>query len=245
MTQLQPPGIPPEPAPHLPIEPEAAPTGVPQAIPVCCHALEGLFDTKVARVDLASYRRRGPGGTTRRLVETLIGEGVTGASLIDIGGGVGAIQHRLLEAGASRAVAVDASPAYLEADRTEAARRGLGDRIETIQGDFVALAPGLNPADVVTLERVICCYPDLDGLVSASASRATRLYGLVYPRDAFWMRIGARLGNLAFRLRRSGFRFLVHPEERIQELVRAQGLEPAVRHDGLVWTVAVFRRPAA
>ena len=41
----------------------------------------------------------------------------------------------------------------------------------------------IEAADVVTLDRVICCYPDMEALVGRSAERALRLYGLVHPRD--------------------------------------------------------------
>lgn len=212
------------------------------AEPACCAALEGLFGERTAKLDLAAYRRRGPGGTTRRLLRMLIAQGVTGASLLDIGGGVGAIQHALLEAGASQATAVDVSSAYLEADRAEAARRGLADRLTALHGDFVALAPQVAPADIVTLERVICCYADVESLVDASAARARRLYGLVYPRDAPWTRLGMAMTNAWMRLTRSAFRFHVHRESRVMALAAAQGLGPIEHYDGWLWTVAVFRR---
>lgn len=32
-------------------------------------------------------------------------------------------------------------------------------------GDFVSLAPDLETADLVTLDRVVCCYPELEPLV--------------------------------------------------------------------------------
>ncbi|MGH2468101.1 MAG: methyltransferase domain-containing protein [Candidatus Limnocylindrales bacterium] len=213
--------------------------------PACCQALEGLFDEGSARDSLARYRRSGARDTTRRLVAALVARGVAGATLLDIGGGIGAIQHELLAAGAARAVAVDVSTASLTADRAEAERRGVGDRLTTIQGDFVGLAPGIGSADIVTLDRVVCCYPDVDALVTASAARAERLYGLVYPRDAAWTRLGIGLENLVHRLHGSAFRAFVHPEARIAALVRAQGLVPALRHEGLVWVVAIFTRPAA
>lgn len=212
--------------------------------PACCQALEGLFDERSARDSLARYRRSGPRDTTRRLVAALLAQGVTGTTLLDIGGGIGAIQHELLAAGAGRAVAVDVSAASLAGDREEAERRGWGDRVTTIQGDFVGLAPGIGPADVVTLDRVVCCYPDLAALVTASAARTKRLYGLVYPRDAVWTRVGIGLENLVHRWHGTAFRGFVHPEARIAALVRAQGLVPAVRHEGIVWVVAVFTRPA-
>ena len=91
--------------------------------------------------------------------------------MLDIGGGIGAIQLELLAAGASRAQAVDASEAYVETARAEAERRGYGDQTTARVGDFVELAPSIEPADVVTLDRVVCCYPDVDALLGAAAEQ--------------------------------------------------------------------------
>ncbi|UCC73007.1 MAG: methyltransferase domain-containing protein [Gemmatimonadota bacterium] len=80
-----------------------------------------------------------------------------GATLLDIGGGVGVIQHELLDAGARGATGVEAVPRYLAAARGEAERRGHAERVDLVLGDFVELAGAIEPADMVTLDRVICC----------------------------------------------------------------------------------------
>ena len=154
----------------------------------CCGHQEA-FGEKTAKRDLRRYRRKGPRKTTRQLLDALRERGLDHASVLDIGGGVGVIEHELLDRGASRAQAVDASRAYLRAAREEAERRGHADRLEQHAGDFVELADTVEPADVVTLDRVICCYPEVDALVSLSAAHARRAYGVVYPRDT---RGGAR-----------------------------------------------------
>lgn len=124
----------------------------------CCQC-EGIachFDTERAQDDLRTYREQGPDTTTRMLVDALVSEGVAGMRLLDIGGGVGAIQHELLDAGADQAMAVEASAAYLDAAREETARRGREDRIEYRHGNIVDLAAhqnGVPPADIVTLSR--------------------------------------------------------------------------------------------
>jgi magnesium-protoporphyrin O-methyltransferase len=164
-----------------------------------CHGIQTLFSERVARHDLKRYRRKGPLQTTRILLDALRAEGVADASLLDIGGGVGAITHELLSAGAAKATVVDASPAYLQAAQAEAERQGHRDRITYRFGDFVALAPEMAPVDVVTLDRVICCSDDMQALVSASAEKAGRLYGVVYPRDTWWDRMGVSLVNLGCR----------------------------------------------
>jgi Methyltransferase small domain len=76
-----------------------------------------FYNARLAASDLKRYREKGPRPWTRALVESLKAEGVEGATLLDIGGGVGVISHELLAAGASSATCVDASAAYLASAR--------------------------------------------------------------------------------------------------------------------------------
>ena len=113
-------------------------------------------------------------------------------------------------------------------------------RIEASHGDFVALAEAIEGADIVTLDRVICCYDDMRTLVAASADGARRFYGLVYPRDTWWLRPLFALGNLVFRLRRSSFRIFLHPTAEVEALISAAGLRPAFHRRHGMWQVSVF-----
>jgi magnesium-protoporphyrin O-methyltransferase len=209
----------------------------------CCQGVDEMFGEKTARNDLRRYRRRGPSKPTRTLLEALQREGIERATVLDIGGGVGAIQQELLDAGAERATSVEASAAYLRAAREEAERRGHSDRITYQAGDFVALADRVAPADVVTLDRVICCYPDMESLVGRSADRAQRLYGLVYPRDTWWVAFGLRFTNLFMRVARRAFRAHLHRTGAVDAVARAHGLTPRLtRRAGPVWQVALYAR---
>jgi magnesium-protoporphyrin O-methyltransferase len=209
-----------------------------------CRGIESQFDGREAARKLARYRQHGPERSTRILLDALLAEGVAGLSLLDIGGGVGAIQHALLDAGASGAVDVDAAGAYLDAAREEGRRRGLGDRVRYVHGDFVERAAEIEPADIVTLDRVICCYPDMPALVSASAARARRLYGLVYPRDTWWVAAGTMVVNAAFWLQRTPFRVFKHPTAAMDALLRGHGLEQRLARDAGPWQVALYARPS-
>ena len=207
-----------------------------------CEGIEREFDAAEAAAMLKEYQEQGLRGTTRMLVDALKAEGVEGAELLDIGGGIGGIQHALLAAGATRAVHIDASSAYLQSARAEADRLGLGERIRFQHGDFVTLAPEVAPADVVTLDRVICCYHDMPGLVGRSVERTRRLYGLVYPRDGWWIRLGMRAGNLGLRFSRSPFRIFNHPTAAVDGLVRSHGFQRRVHRQTWLWQVVVYAR---
>jgi hypothetical protein len=207
-----------------------------------CQGADKTFGSGMAERDLRRYRSRGPGQTTHLLIEALKAAGIAELTLLDIGGGVGAIQHELLKGGSSSVIAVDASSAYLQAARQEAKRQGHADRVTYHYGDFVALAPQLPTADIVTLEKVICCYPDMNALVSLSSARAGKLYGVVFPRDTWWMRVSGRVINFFLRLQRSAFRFFVHPTEAVEAVVRANGLQRRYYHQTLLWQVIVYGR---
>jgi magnesium-protoporphyrin O-methyltransferase len=211
----------------------------------CAHCVgsEKFFDEKRARSDVKRYRRRGPDRSSQLLIDLLLEAGVRERSVLDVGGGVGALQHELLRQGAREVLNVDASPAYQEVNRGLAAERGLADRITYRSGDFVELASALPAADVVSLDRVICCYPNMPALVDASAAHARRLYGFVAPRERGLTRLGIRLANLFFRLRGNPFRVFVHSLEAIDGRLRRQGLQPRRARRTFLWEVRVYERP--
>jgi 2-polyprenyl-3-methyl-5-hydroxy-6-metoxy-1,4-benzoquinol methylase len=207
-----------------------------------CQGIEELFSQKHVTEELSRYRAKGPDKTTRMLIEAIKQEGVDGLSLLDIGGGVGAIQHELLGAGVEHATDVDASTAYLAAARAEAQRRGLAEHVSYRHGNFVDLAGEIASADIVTLDRVICCYPDMEKLVALSAARVRKLYGVVYPRDTWWTKIGIALLNLVFRLQRSNYRTFIHPTRAVEALLDSQGFKRRFYRCTLIWQVAVYVR---
>jgi Methyltransferase domain len=166
-------------------------------------------------------------------------------ALLDIGGGVGAIAHALLQVGARQATDIDASTAYLAAARDEAARRGLVERMSFQHGDFVVIAPTLPATDIVTLDRVICCYDNMPALMALSAAKAQKLYGVVYPRDAWWLRLFIRIQNVIMRVRREPMRFFVYPTIAVDAIIRAQGLEQRVRQTSGPWQIVVYARTSS
>lgn len=207
-----------------------------------CQGLEMIFDDKNAVKELDEYRQKGPDKTTRVLLDALKAEGIEGMTLLDIGGGVGAIQHELLKTGARSATDVDASAAYLKAAQDEAEQQGHADRVIYRHGDFVDLAPDLSPADIVTLDRVICCYHDVQALVGLSSRLADKLYGVVYPRDTWWVKAGTVIGNFVLWVLRKPYRFFAHSTEIVDALVRGSGLEQRFYRKTFLWQVVVYKR---
>lgn len=208
----------------------------------CCNGHDATFGEGVAQHDLRRFRRRGPPGPTRWLLDALRTQDLADARLLDVGGGVGAIPFTLFEAGIAEADAVDASPAYLAAAAEEAGRRGVEARFHPHLGDATEVAPTLPPAEVVTLDRALCCYARPGALIDATAPRAERLYGVVYPRRTLWTRLGIALANGLFRLQRSGMRVFAHDPAFLRQRIETHGFRRTHRHDGWVWRAELYRR---
>lgn len=220
-------------------------TFVRSAFMTCCpHCVgaEDFFGERMARHELRRYRKKGPSVSTRRLLEAIGAPAGHDETLLDIGGGVGAIDHELLAAGMPRAIHVEASASYLKAAEQESERHGWRDRVTHHHGDFVDLAPTLPDADVVTLDRVICCYPDVDRLVELSAAKAKRVYGLVYPRERWAVRTVIGLGNLFLRLRRTAFRVYVHRSRAVDAAVTRSGFHRSSYSRTFFWQIVTYTR---
>src|SRR5688572_7557516 len=214
--------------------------------PCCTVELERGFDERVAAQNLAAYRRDGLPADERLLLAWLVTDGLAGQTVLDIGGGIGAIHHALLRAGARSVTDVDGSTAYLNVAQEEARRQGDIDQIDYRHGDFVQLADEIEPADVVILLRVLCCYPDMPALVQASAQRARRSYGVIYPRSTWWMRATAAVFDAIRPVEGStsgpGY---VHAESDVDAAVRTEGFTPILNDATRFWRVALYRRVAA
>lgn len=210
-----------------------------------CVGLERQFDDRTARKELKRWRRKGPARSTRLLLDALDPEDVKGATFLDVGGGIGAIQHDLMARGARGGTHADASPAYLEAARSEAEARGHADRVRYVAGDFVDVAGDVEDADLVTLDRVVCCYHDMEALVDASASRARRVYALVFPRVKWYTRLAFRAINVVQRLRRHPFHVFLHPTEAVEERVRGHGFRKRHQAHTFLWQIHLYTRAPA
>ena len=216
---------------------------MPDRDPCTCGCVN-RFSSKDAERDLAAYRRDGADTATAALIEAIRAEGVAGASLLDVGGGIGAIQLELLASGLERAVAVDASEGYVELARAEATRRGYGDRTSHRFGTLAELADEVGPADIVTLDKVVCCNADLPLLLGDVVLRARKMIGLIYPRQRWWNGVGSAALAAWGWLTRDPTRWYLHSESEIDGILRSAGFERRDVDRTFIWQVALYVRPA-
>ena len=209
-----------------------------------CQGIELFFNDRMARHTRKRYRKRGNEKTTQMMLDAIKTDGIDDMTVLDIGGGIGGIQLDLLAAGASEALSVDASSAYLAIAEAEAEAQGVSDRIRYQFGDFVELAPDIEAADIVTLDRVICCYDDMPALVSHSAERARQYYGAVYPRDSWWVKMVMPIINLIPKIMRKPFRAYVHPTVEVDAIIRKYGFKLHYYARTFIWQIFVYKRQA-
>jgi len=176
------------------------------------------------------------------MVEFLEQRGIDGATVLEVGGGVGEIQIELLKRGAARAVNLELSSAYdAEAERL-LQEAGLEERAERRLHDMAVEPAGVEPADVVVLHRVVCCYPDYERLLGAAADHARRVLVFSYPPRNAVSRLIVAAENLIFRLLRREFRTFAHPPDAMLAVLADRGLRGTFSHHGLVWHVAGLER---
>ena len=208
----------------------------------CCEITDHVFGEDSARSDLRRYRRRGPPEQTKLLLQAIRALHLPKAELLDVGGGVGVIYHELLEDVAERATHVDASAAYLGTAKAEAARRGHASRVRFIHADFTEVASELPAADIVTLDRVVCCYPDFRSLLGSAAEHSRHALAFTYPRETWYTRIGFAIINFFQGLQKDPFRVFLHPVAEMDSLLKRAGFERISLRRLFVWEVALYQR---
>jgi SAM-dependent methyltransferase len=214
----------------------------------CCDyaaTADEQFNQQRAAQDLEGYRLKGPGVTTRLLCEALAAAGPIDGLLVDVGAGVGALTFELLDRGVVHAIAIDASTAFVDAASQEAARRGRSGAVEFVRGDFLCVAAQIPIAGIVTLDRVVCCYPTFEPLLTEALRHAQRTFAFSYPRDVWYVRAGNACTNLLRRIKGRPFRTVVHSAAHMQAIITRAGFERTTRRQTFTWSMDVYVRSGA
>jgi magnesium-protoporphyrin O-methyltransferase len=203
-----------------------------------------MFSPRAARRSLQRYRARGLDEIERRMIESAAGSGVEGTRVLEIGGGIGRLLVELLGAGADRGEVVELVSSWEPYARELARERGLAERTSFRVVDVLEEADGVDPADVVILNRVVCCSPDGVALAGQAARLTRQVLVLSFPRDVVWLRVGVRMLNLGFRLMGRAFRVFAHSPAALEAAAEDAGLRLAECGHGAAWEYMTFRRAA-
>ena len=207
-----------------------------------CQGIESMFDKKAAKRQLKRYLKKGPSKTTSMLLDAIHKKGVQGLDFLDIGGGIGSIQYDLIKGGALGGTSIEASSAYIDVVKDETLQNSLVDTVSFKHGDFTTMASDVDAADIVTLDKVICCYDDMSELVGLSSKLARKIYAVIYPRDVWWTKLAFLFMNLYSRIKGSSFRTFIHPTQKVEEIIFGNGLKRNYYATTLIWQVAIFTK---
>ncbi len=208
----------------------------------CC------FDDWVDSWERKAGRRDTVNAVTASLLKAITAQGVSGRTVLDVGCGIGDLAIETVAAGATSATGYDLSPKAIGRARALARERGVGDRTTFEVGDGSKL--DLPRADIVAINRVVCCYPDADGILERTLAAAGSVYAISAPvsRGArgLYNHVQNGLWNVVYRIRDKhygGFRTFIHDVERIDRRITAEGFR-RVHHERrrIVWDLAVYAR---
>ncbi|KGN30324.1 hypothetical protein N802_09270 [Knoellia sinensis KCTC 19936] len=214
----------------------------------CCPEPRGydeVFSTGFSRSMSRRYERRGLSKLAARMVAFLESRGIRDATVLEIGGGIGDLHVELLRRGAASATNLELSANYEAESRALVERFGLADRVQTLAVDIARTPDTVEAADVVVLNRVVCCYRDVSALLTAAGERAESLLVFSHPTYTALNRALQVLENVGRRVRRQEFRGYLHDPVTMVAAVESTGLRQVMQHRGLIWSIVGFERPAA
>jgi magnesium-protoporphyrin O-methyltransferase len=199
---------------------------------------EREFDARFARGLARRYRNEGLTPSAQLILSFAASIGLDGASVLEIGGGIGDIQLEALKRGAAHATNVELSSAY----EPEAGRlldeAGLRERVTRVLGvDLAGTPEAVDRADIVVLHRVVCCYPDYRRLLGAAAGRGNRAVVFSHPTHSLATRFAARMINAWYTLTRNPYRAFAHAPDAMVDVLRERGFEPRFRERRGPWHV--------
>jgi len=210
----------------------------------CCRAgpCEQIFKPRLARKSLERYRKKGLDDLERRMVAAASLGGLDGTRVLEIGGGIGTLQSELLGAGAAHGEIVELVAAWEPYARELASERGIAERTSFRVADVLESPESVEDADIVLLNRVVCCSPDGIALAGRAARLTRRALVLSFPRDVFWVRVGLRLVNVGMRVMGRSFRAFVHPPSELVASAEVGGLTLVESGHGRMWAFAALSR---
>jgi SAM-dependent methyltransferase len=210
--------------------------------PSCCFDEWSAYNARRARSKETVTR------VATVMADTLAERGLEGRTVLDVGCGTGDLMLALLARGATAGMGMDLGAGGIQNARDLAVSRGLAERATFVVGDGAHVP--LEPADIVTANRVVCCYPNVDGLIENATAAARRVFAYSAPVDRGVVgalnRASSWIWNRWYALRDRkyhGFRTFIHDLDAVERTVREAGFERT--HDRRVrwgWRLQVFER---
>jgi len=211
----------------------------------CNCSTEGFkmeFGDKLAKKKLKDYFAKGPKGNTKMLIDLIKFYDIKGKLLLDIGGGIGAIQFQLLDLGLKSVQSVDASQAFLDKGKEGAENLGYSSQIKYTYGDFIQVTKKITKAEIVTLDKVICCYKDFRILVQESLNKTIEIYAIIVPRDVWWVKLFHSLEIFLRIVIRNKFRSYIHSIHEIESMIFEKGFTRKSQEYQREWFIGIYTK---
>ncbi|MEX0737534.1 MAG: methyltransferase domain-containing protein [Bacteroidota bacterium] len=213
----------------------------------CCttsqpHEGTNRFFSRWSKRYAKDYKKKGLAKEQRFLLEGIKKEPIRSRTILDIGCGVGALHHTLLREGAARSVGIDIADGMVRQAEEFAKQFNLQDRAEYRTGDFVLLSDTIGESDVTVLDKVVCCYDNLEELLETSTGKTRLIFALTHPKENLLMRVAFKTQIALAKLFRWKFHPYWHDWVVMKAAIIARGFEPMYENSTIAWQVLVFRR---
>ena len=211
---------------------------------MACCTLEGTdrMFSRQARRYARKFRRKGLDNSQRLIFNGLKETGIIGKSVLEIGCGVGGLHLTLLKEGAASALGVEVSSGMRAQARTLAQGMGLADRVDYQQGDFITVSGKVPTADIVVMDKVLCCYADPGLLIAQSAAKVITTFAVSYPRKSVLSKLVFKPMEKVGSLMRWSFHPFYHEPDNLDEMIRQHGFRETYSGVTPIWQVRVYVR---
>jgi magnesium-protoporphyrin O-methyltransferase len=209
----------------------------------CC-GTDMFFDKKKSNKEYRDYLKKGPSRITAKIIKQLTSQTIEGKSLLDVGGGIGALQWWFLTMGGAQTSSIDASSSYLLQSQNHATENEWGSKTQFIFGDYTEVHNQVHSPDYITLDKVICCYPNFKEIIEISCFKANSHVALSYPTDDVFSKIIFGLIILFMEFKRNSFRPYIHPVKSIRKAFEQYGYERVSYAMAFPWHIETYRKIA-
>lgn len=193
-----------------------------------------------------SYRRRfarkGFEPSQQQLIKGITQASYRDKTLLEIGCGVGHLHQSLVEQGSLFAVGIELASEMIIEATDWAKQRGISEKTKYIEGDFIDIAETIEPADIVIMDKVVCCYPDAESLIHRSLEKCTESFALTYPRKTWYTKSGVQFFAFLMKLLGSNFRPYVHDPVLIERWITEQGFKKTVQSQTIIWLTQIYQK---
>lgn len=209
----------------------------------CC-STDGAnkFFSRNANKYAKQFRKKGLDKASSLIVSSLERLGLSGKSVLDVGCGVGGVHLTLLKSGASSAFGVDVAGGMLSKASEIAKELGFAEKVRYHQGDFVQTNGEIADADIVVLDKVLCCHTDAGTLIAMSTGRCREVYAVSYPRDSFLARLTFKTSAYVGRVLKWSFHPVYHEPAMLDATIVSAGFKETSSANTIIWQIKVFRR---